>query len=811
MKMIKALLVVSLLALFSLAACSEYSNKVKGDLNGDGHLTQADIELLTGFISQGSDNPDADLNGDGQINQDDLDLLEELVCQVNGGNIDSAGNCCTASSDNLVCCDMNFDGDFEECEPADIDCTTSSDCDELNCLAYCSEAGKCRCEDPCADDEDCYMLNCPAFCNNNGECECKIPCDDDIDCGFISKCPSRCGDENYCVCIEDCVGEGEGFEGEPTGDECCQGLTAIVYAEYFEGQCLFVDCLCFVCTFCGDNQCGPGENPCNCAQDCGECSPGDTRLYSCQNVNQEVPWCTCAADGTWDCIRSPENQCYTTCRTAGEHFQDFEGTEFCCEGLTKADDCVPSVHNNVPGCACVDCPCFVCVECGDNFCGAGENYCTCPDDCPVPECNPGAKLPCGCVNNLETDPPCWECDQQGNWIEIDYTADPCHCAHSAGCAEGFVCERESGQCLIDCRLVNCSDDENCIICGAGELCHPDTGLCVIDCRLECDPEEECGNVCADNETCDLDTGLCVPSCLGEGGRFEDFDTSGKCCEGLVAIPDHFPENGGCVAPNCPCFVCTKCGTDEGVCSLDENRCNCPQDCVGAGNCQAEECIMVAGDYVVAGGDCPGIGSDFNMYAVTQTGDCSAMEAELAGGMCDTGWGYKWDGSECVYLGGRCECLGEDCHNLFQSQQDCRQAYGHCFPGDSCDPMSAELGDIPCDTFWGYKWDGNQCVYLGGGCPCEGADCDKLYQSEEACRLTHAHCNTESCQLGFGGLIGELLGQEGCIDHNIIFTSRGCSGAVIIFGVSRTMHFTCPFPNADQTQPTCSVFLDDMID
>jgi hypothetical protein len=206
-------------------------------------------------------------------------------------------------------------------------------------------------------------------------------------------------------------------------------------------------------------------------------------------------------------------------------------------------------------------------------------------------------------------------------------------------------------------MVNCGPDQNCIVCGEGEIC-------------------------------DMDTGLCVPdtTCIGEGGTFESFQNENPCCSGLVPVPDHFPENGTCVGPNCPCFICTKCGTDEGVCSLGENRCNCPQDCVTAWNCTANACTQMPGQYAVSG-TCPNIPTDNQMYGILQS----------------------------------------------------------------------------------------------------------------------------DCELEFQDVIGDLLGIKGCVDHEVIYTLKGCQGLVTVTGVSRTMYFTCPWSNSNNTQETCTVFLDDMID
>jgi hypothetical protein len=70
---------------------------------------------------------------------------------------------------------------------------------------------------------------------------------------------------------------------------------------------------------------------------------------------------------------------------------------------------------------------------------------------------------------------------------------------------------------------------------------------------------------------------------------------------------------------------------------------------------------------------------------------------------------------------------------------------------------------------------------------------------------------EKCSATFGGLIADLLGASACLDHNQIFTARGCAGIAQTIGASVTMYFTCPFANQDGSSTTCTVLLDDWID
>jgi len=50
----------------------------------------------------------------------------------------------------------------------------------------------------------------------------------------------------------------------------------------------------------------------------------------------------------------------------------------------------------------------------------------------------------------------------------------------------------------------------------------------------------------------------------------------------------------------------------------------------------------------------------------------------AGGTCETPiqLGFYWDGTTCTYLEG-CECVGEDCDQLFEDMILCRDAFGDC--------------------------------------------------------------------------------------------------------------------------------------
>lgn len=119
--------------------------------------------------------------------------------------------------------------------------------------------------------------------------------------------------------------------------------------------------------------------------------------------------------------------------------------------------------------------------------------------------------------------------------------------------------------------------------------------------------------------------------------------------------------------------------------------------------------------------------------------CEAQDAS-EGGFCraDIFYGYAYDGRTCSRISG-CECVGDDCDDLYASRDDCEQAYDdECF-ADACEPMDI-AGEGPCDAILGYGYAGQEhgCVPVGG-CDCVGDDCDLLYGDPGTCEDDHRHC------------------------------------------------------------------------
>ena len=146
--------------------------------------------------------------------------------------------------------------------------------------------------------------------------------------------------------------------------------------------------------------------------------------------------------------------------------------------------------------------------------------------------------------------------------------------------------------------------------------------------------------------------------------------------------------------------------------------------------------------------------------------CGAMDAKGDGASCRCVMGFVWDGDACVSLSG-CSCLGTDCDKVSETEEDCQLAHAAC--GGStpsflcgsatlfekthaqCDAMDVKAeGDANGDCFCmlGFAWNGSSCESLAN-CACEGADCDKLTETQEACEQAHATCTTQPPALHCG--------------------------------------------------------------
>jgi len=159
----------------------------------------------------------------------------------------------------------------------------------------------------------------------------------------------------------DCVKEGE--TGNIFDEEaCCEGLDS--KSKYDLDSCIALPNDEFTCINCGNEECGLGENKCNCPEDCEE---------------------------------------ETLCLGVGDY--SFAVSGKCCAGLKENEICWVVTDDG----KCVDSNCsyYSCIDCGDGVCDASvdslgkplENKCNCPEDCKVSDCAKEGELCAGIPGN----------------------------------------------------------------------------------------------------------------------------------------------------------------------------------------------------------------------------------------------------------------------------------------------------------------------------------------------------------------------------------------------------------------------------
>ncbi|HJL17136.1 MAG TPA: hypothetical protein RMH99_15830 [Sandaracinaceae bacterium LLY-WYZ-13_1] len=177
------------------------------------------------------------------------------------------------------------------------------------------------------------------------------------------------------------------------------------------------------------------------------------------------------------------------------------------------------------------------------------------------------------------------------------------------------------------------------------------------------------------------------------------------------------------------------------------------------------------------------------------GPCAPMDAaegDPCGPTEDPAVRYRWDGDGCARVLW-CDCDGDDCAALYDSEAACFAAYAACRDaapgmdaggperdaggprddaggsgddagaapdggdpggdggspsdaGGACAAMDAMEGE-PCgpteDPAVRWRWDGEACV-TAAWCDCVGADCGELFDAEAACETAFAACLEGGC-------------------------------------------------------------------
>ncbi|MFH2063015.1 MAG: hypothetical protein ABIJ46_02560 [bacterium] len=482
-------------------------------------------------------------------------------------------------------------GEFSEFCPED--CPVYSYCGDGQCAGD-ETAGTCPVdcrteEDECEHrvricDADGFQLICVFRGGADGtgalvwarlECDEHEACSDG-ECVAVPWCgDGECGDgEDAETCPDDCGADCG--DGFCTHDEDCGSCEADCGCDGEHEACVEGECV--VVPWCGDDECGDGETCADCVEDCGECPP------ACGNG---------VCNPYEDC-----DSCPADCGCDGEHEACVEGEcvvdPFCGDGECDAhedcswcDDCLCA-----SGESCSDGECVVDPYCGDGICDPHESCDDCEVDCDVcpPRCGDDECSGAEDCNTCQDD--CGDCPAECG--DGECTGDESCSGCPADCG-GCPSECGNGVCEYSEFCDTCPDDcDECpSYCGDG-ICDPDS--CEGD-ESCCESPATCPSDCSESEDeCERRERRCsedglVEICIHDYVEGRDEWTPVYCPAGTVC------EDGTCLPPE-PAF----CG--DGTCDDDESCGGCPDDC-GCGDgrsCIDGACVV---DPVCGDGECNG--------------------------------------------------------------------------------------------------------------------------------------------------------------------------------------------------------------
>jgi hypothetical protein len=201
---------------------------------------------------------------------------------------------------------------------------------------------------------------------------------------------------------------------------------------------------------------------------------------------------------------------------------------------------------------------------------------------------------------------------------------------------------------------------------------------------------------------------------------QDVNPVGSCEPG----PKYYWDGKKCsdfVACSCEGSDCDSLYSTKEVCLKEHVQCSVSVDPCAGKSC-GESCSTCE-----TGGECP----DSEQFC-DSSGQCSGNDPQCGGSECKTEKDcplptvctFCWDGS--------CSAIDVVCHTGFCLYQDVG-----CPPQPTCNSMEATWTG-PCDTFFGFIWNGKSCEQVSG-CQCVGKDCEKTFGSLEECYGYYSFC------------------------------------------------------------------------
>ncbi len=184
------------------------------------------------------------------------------------GRCDDGVDCTLGFCERVTGC--RFEPQDNLCHDASV--CTADRCDPAQGCVHEPIPACCESDLDCDDADPCTVDACVAnACRNTPDPACELVCCATAEgLRFVRRDACAPGAERPDeACEAPCAEEGATVPDAPDAPPCCPGLAPIgCDAPDDEGVCPGGCVGAFVCARCGDGECGPGENPCSCPQDC---------------------------------------------------------------------------------------------------------------------------------------------------------------------------------------------------------------------------------------------------------------------------------------------------------------------------------------------------------------------------------------------------------------------------------------------------------------------------------------------------------------------------------------------------------------